>query len=1011
MVLGKMGLFALISRPKSSTQPSGRQEKHSQPWRQQEQRSTSERTQAVDVPSPTAASVGKVPSPDVPVATTALLLLSPAVSFVPPADLVEGVKQDQVSPLASGPFKPRAMTVDLTDERTVVVSDVIISPRGDPREEKEVGASAGGSGSLSCSTMEREDGPRGCVSLGDASSQQRGELYGLSQGGASSRLRLPWGRGGLRRNTSSSAGIGSVLGSGGGGSGKFSASARSEDLSPSAVSAMVYANAPVDSSPGRDTGNSPPDHLSDPGVYFKGSFRKGAVMGGDGSVSSRNERGQETDDQARHLSGSEFCGLSEGQVRWADRVPIERSRSDMALHVRGGRSSEVTLFREEDEDADAVSTALSGPDGGSRQGGEGRSARSAPLHWTIGAEDEDEGGDDDERPVVARSEPAPDNPDSPSGGSQERDGQQRRLESEPRRPSSSRDVGEDDERDADFGGGRDGRRSGSEIESDSPTREGQAVVDDVALSVVLDEPAELRLQQEGSLSHQDASPAGPTNAIEEQGQRLEHEEGIPLVNQQIEREVGKPHPSVVFRKAAPSLPLIPGGGSMARVQEWVTQVALEGPFPPEDLDREAYLEPPSPPAVPGQEGGFVGPLVPHSGGSELAGLPGALDADMAAAARCLAGLSRASAAMHLAARGLKVVPPVASFGALKILHLAHNAIARIPAGSLPRSLHLLDLSHNRLSAIEGMRELTRLRVLNLSHNRLTRIGHGLSSCSSLRELYLSNNKIGEVEGLHRLLKLAVFDVAHNKLTSTKALGQLAANYGSMQALNLSGNPIYANLGEDGCKRYICGLLPQLSYLNNSPLKPLSAREVASDTVARGSHSSSIPRGSSTGSKPSVSRTVSRSDRSSSASRSKAAQPASSSSTNRHRRNHSSSGNSATAAGTNSSNSAARRRSGVPSSSSAQHYVRSSADMRNSADVAHVVRSGAAPSSAPAPALGPPLVLDTSHLMLAVQEVGGEGDGAPRGGMSRTPDLRMGHLSGSFNSRSAIATSVVAAKAG
>jgi hypothetical protein len=90
-----------------------------------------------------------------------------------------------------------------------------------------------------------------------------------------------------------------------------------------------------------------------------------------------------------------------------------------------------------------------------------------------------------------------------------------------------------------------------------------------------------------------------------------------------------------------------------------------------------------------------------------------------------------------------------------------------------------------------------------------------------------------VEGLHRLLKLAVLDLSFNKVTTAKALGQLVANYHSLQALNLVGNPVQANVGDDALRRTVTGLLPNLAYLNKQPVKPQrSAREVATDSVAR-----------------------------------------------------------------------------------------------------------------------------------------------------------------------------------
>ena len=109
---------------------------------------------------------------------------------------------------------------------------------------------------------------------------------------------------------------------------------------------------------------------------------------------------------------------------------------------------------------------------------------------------------------------------------------------------------------------------------------------------------------------------------------------------------------------------------------------------------------------------------------------------------------------------------------------------------------------------------------------------GLSSCTAIRELYLAGNKISDVEGLHRLLKLAVLDVSFNKITTAKSLGQLVANYGSLRAINLLGNPVQANTGDDTLRKAVSGLLPRIEYLNKQAVKPQRALEVAKDSVAQ-----------------------------------------------------------------------------------------------------------------------------------------------------------------------------------
>ncbi|KAK8529641.1 hypothetical protein V6N12_060418 [Hibiscus sabdariffa] len=197
---------------------------------------------------------------------------------------------------------------------------------------------------------------------------------------------------------------------------------------------------------------------------------------------------------------------------------------------------------------------------------------------------------------------------------------------------------------------------------------------------------------------------------------------------------------------------------------------------------------------------------------------------MEVAKRYISSLSASTTTAQLENHGLAVIPFLSAFVSLKVLNLSGNAISRITAGSLPRGLHMLNLSRNNISTIEGLRELTRLRVLNLSYNRIFRIGHGLASCSSLKELYLAGNKISEVEGLHRLLKLTVLDLRFNKISTAKCLGQLAANYSSLQAISLEGNPAQKNVGDEYLKKHLQGLLPNLVYFNRQAIKVKDAAE-------------------------------------------------------------------------------------------------------------------------------------------------------------------------------------------
>jgi len=192
----------------------------------------------------------------------------------------------------------------------------------------------------------------------------------------------------------------------------------------------------------------------------------------------------------------------------------------------------------------------------------------------------------------------------------------------------------------------------------------------------------------------------------------------------------------------------------------------------------------------------------------------------------IAKLTPASSSAQLANLGLVAIPRLSAFSGLRLLNLSGNSIVRVTAGALPKGLHMLSLSKNNISTIEGLRELTRLRLLDISYNRISRIGHGLASCSSLKELYLVGNKISEVDGLHRLLKLKFLDLRHNKISTSKGLGQLAANYNSLEAINLDGNPAQKNVGDEHLKKYLLGLLPNLVVYNKHPIRATGSKDVS-----------------------------------------------------------------------------------------------------------------------------------------------------------------------------------------
>ncbi|KAG9131123.1 hypothetical protein Leryth_024519 [Lithospermum erythrorhizon] len=253
--------------------------------------------------------------------------------------------------------------------------------------------------------------------------------------------------------------------------------------------------------------------------------------------------------------------------------------------------------------------------------------------------------------------------------------------------------------------------------------------------------------------------------------------------------------------------------TLSRVEKWVRELPVDQPL---DNDSNDHTE----------DGAAIPPpdVVEH--------LEMNITEEIVHANSVIQSLNSSTSVAHMAGIGLKVIPSISCYSSLRSVNLSGNSIVHITPGSLPKGLHVLDLSRNKISTIEGLRELTHLRVLNLSYNRISRIGQGLSNCILIKELYLAGNKISEVEGLHRLLKLTILDLSFNKIITTKALGQLVANYNSLLALNLLGNPVQSNISDDQLRKTLCSLLPKLAYLNRQPISSQKAREVRSEAILK-----------------------------------------------------------------------------------------------------------------------------------------------------------------------------------
>ncbi len=138
--------------------------------------------------------------------------------------------------------------------------------------------------------------------------------------------------------------------------------------------------------------------------------------------------------------------------------------------------------------------------------------------------------------------------------------------------------------------------------------------------------------------------------------------------------------------------------------------------------------------------------------------------------------------------------------ALTHLLVAHNRIKALPAdfGRLLPSLRVLELHHNDAlkSLPESLLACTALERLCAAHCALTRLPAQLENLFELRELDVAHNRIFKLPTrIGDLRKLRSVAVGHNQLTDLPgSLLRLFGN-GSLQTLDLAGNPFAFSLGQ------------------------------------------------------------------------------------------------------------------------------------------------------------------------------------------------------------------------
>lgn len=124
------------------------------------------------------------------------------------------------------------------------------------------------------------------------------------------------------------------------------------------------------------------------------------------------------------------------------------------------------------------------------------------------------------------------------------------------------------------------------------------------------------------------------------------------------------------------------------------------------------------------------------------------------------------------------------------LRAANNCIREVASLAANSALEVLLLGGNNLQALVSAQlgSLGHLARLDLSDNRLSSL-RGLEGALALRELSIRNNQVASLEPLARLGRLVRLCAAHNALADADGTLGLLERLGSLEQLDLRGNPL------------------------------------------------------------------------------------------------------------------------------------------------------------------------------------------------------------------------------
>ena len=176
----------------------------------------------------------------------------------------------------------------------------------------------------------------------------------------------------------------------------------------------------------------------------------------------------------------------------------------------------------------------------------------------------------------------------------------------------------------------------------------------------------------------------------------------------------------------------------------------------------------------------------------------------------------------------RAVAGLDAFTGVTALHLENNRIGPTLGDGLQtmRKLSVLHLSGNALTSVDDAQLARRhpsLVSVSLAGNRVERVANGTFP-NSLRQLTLAKNRLRDasaIEALTRLPTLETLDLSENELAADaddSVLGVLA-EFPSLRALTLRGNPLVSSLGLD-YRRALVSALPCLTCLDDKAVSTM-----------------------------------------------------------------------------------------------------------------------------------------------------------------------------------------------